>query len=69
MAAAAPERHEEDLDHEARKVVSWRLRQLYRAGYEFQDARAIACSDVDLHGAVEMIRKCADSRQARRIIL
>lgn len=60
----------EDLGSEETKVRGYRFERLYNAGYEIDDARVIARRmDIDLHMAVETIRKCADSRLARRIIL
>jgi hypothetical protein len=63
MASVAPE--QEDT-----RVVGWRFEKLYKAGYDLPDARIIARRvDVDLHYAVEMISRTANSVQARKIVL
>jgi hypothetical protein len=68
---AVPEAAElsEELEREPSKVVGYRFERLFRAGFEVADARLIARrGDIDLHYALELIGRCADSEQARRIL-
>jgi hypothetical protein len=59
-----------ELEREPSQVVGWRFSRLHAAGYEIEDASIIARrTDVDLHYAVELIRRCLNSQQARRIVL
>jgi hypothetical protein len=59
------------LDKQERdQVVSWRLTTLLAAGYERPDARKIAESlEVDLHAAVELVRRGCPHQTAVRILL
>ena len=53
-------------DHE--KVASWRLHQLIEAGYPVHLAERLAHSNVDLHRAVELLRRGCDARVAAEIL-
>jgi len=51
-------------------AARWRFEELLRAGYEIDDATALALrADVDLHWAVELVRGGCPSATARRIAL
>jgi hypothetical protein len=51
-------------------VRCWRLEQLLRAGYDEEDATEIAFHlDIDLHCAIELVRRGCPSRTALEIIL
>jgi hypothetical protein len=51
-------------------VISWRFEELVRAGYEDQDAAELAHhAEVDLHMAVELVRRGCPSNTALRIVL
>ncbi len=55
---------------ESDSVRSWRLEELCRAGYDEEDATEIAFHlDIDLHDAVELVRRGCPSRIAARIVL
>jgi hypothetical protein len=55
---------------EERAIVSWRLDQLMRAGFELADARVVATKrDVDLHAAVDLVRRGCPPATALRILL
>jgi hypothetical protein len=55
---------------EERAVVSWRLDQLMRAGFTLADARVVAAQrDVDLHAAVDLVRRGCPPATALRILL
>jgi hypothetical protein len=50
-------------------VTSWRLHVLLRAGYEEAQARSLALRrDVDLHEAVELVRRGCPPEVAYRIV-
>jgi hypothetical protein len=51
------------------KVASWRLHQLMEAGYPVYLAERLAQSNVDLHRAVELLRRGCDARVAAEILL
>ena len=52
------------------QVISWRREQLVRAGYAAGDATALAFeSAVDLHAAVDLLRRGCPSAVATRILL
>ena len=62
-ALEAPETHFES-------VRCWRLEQLLRAGYDEEDATEIAFHlEIDLHYAIELVRRGCPSRTAVEIIL
>ena len=51
-------------------VEAWRAEQLEHAGYGSQDAAKLARrSDVDLHQAVELVRRGCSAELALRILL
>jgi len=50
-------------------VREWRLEELLRAGYEQEDATEVAFHlDIDLHRAVDLVRRGCPSGTAVRII-
>jgi hypothetical protein len=55
--------------NEKAKVQSWRLHVLIEAGYPLPLAEKIADSEVDLHGAVELINSGCGHETAARILL
>ena len=51
-------------------VICWRFEELVRAGYDDHDAAELAHRpEVDLHMAVELVRRGCPSSTALRIIL
>ncbi len=61
---------EEHPTSEADAVVRWRFDELLRAGYDHEDAMALAHSrDVDLHLATDLLRRGCPSGTAVRIVL
>ncbi|HEX2428377.1 MAG TPA: hypothetical protein VHI53_10625 [Gaiellaceae bacterium] len=54
---------------EPAKVESWRLHILLEAGYPVHLAERIAPSEVDLHDAVELLRRGCDPVTATEILL
>lgn len=56
-------------ENEPAKVESWRLHTLLVAGYPVPLAERIAGSEVDLHVAVELIRRGCDPATAAEILL
>jgi hypothetical protein len=51
-------------------VICWRFEELVRAGYDDHDAAELAHHpEVDLHRAVELVRRGCPSNTALRIIL
>jgi hypothetical protein len=58
------------VEVETDAVVCWRFEVLVRAGYEDHDAAELAHHpEVDLHRAVELVRRGCPSNTALRIIL
>jgi hypothetical protein len=54
----------------AGQVLGWRLEQLVAAGYDGEDAFALALDrNVDLHDAIELVRRGCPSRTATRILI
>lgn len=55
---------------ETSKVESWRLHVLIEAGYPLSLAERLACSDADLHLAVELVRSrgCAHETAAEILL-
>jgi len=52
------------------KVRGWRFEVLYESGWPMADAQLIARrSDIDLHHALDVLRRCGDPELARRIVL
>ena len=56
-------------DGETDKVAGWRLHVLIEAGYPLDAAERIACSEVDLHHAVELVRQGCSFEMAEKILL
>ncbi len=55
---------------EEERVLAWREHELIRAGYHPDDAFELACRpDVDLHGAIDLVRRGCPSSTALRILL
>lgn len=55
---------------ESSKVESWRLHVLIEAGYPLALAERLACSEADLHLAVELVRSrgCAHETAAEILL-
>lgn len=54
----------------AREVVAWRFEELRHAGYPERDAMTLALrADVDLHAALELIRRGCSHETALRILV
>jgi hypothetical protein len=65
-AAELTTRPEEQLE----RVERWRLESLERAGYDGEAAAVLATShDVDLHGAVDLLRRGCPVHLALQILL
>ncbi len=59
-----------DRDTEAERVVGWRREELERAGYDRVDARKLAERlDIDLHVAVDLVRRGCPHAVAVEILL
>lgn len=56
-------------ENESAKVESWRLHILLEAGYPVPLAERIAGSEIDLHDAVELLRRGCDPAVAAEILL
>jgi hypothetical protein len=56
-------------ENEPAKVESWRLHILLEAGYPVHLAERLAGSEVDLHSAVELIRRGCAPTTAVEILL
>ena len=57
-------------DTELERVESWRAEELLRAGYEPSDAVALAARhDIDLHLAVELIKRGCPDELAIEILI
>jgi hypothetical protein len=50
-------------------VESWRLHKLLEAGYPIPLAERLAGSEVDLHNAVELVRRGCEPSVAAEILL
>lgn len=60
----------EDERREETKVLGWRFEVLYENGWPMADAQLIARrGDIDLHYALDVLRRCGDPDVARRIVL
>jgi hypothetical protein len=61
---------DEVLETELERVERWRTDALERAGYRFDEARAIAIRlDVDLHDAIDLVDRGCPPELAARILL
>ncbi len=59
-----------DQDTEAGRVVDWRREELERAGYDGSSASKLAArNDVDLHFAVDLLRRGCPAETALEILL
>jgi hypothetical protein len=59
-----------DQDTEAGRVVDWRRAELERAGYDMPAASQVAARvDVDLHVAVDLLRRGCPPETALKILL
>jgi hypothetical protein len=56
-------------DSEPGRVASWRLHILLEAGYPVHLAERMAASEVDLHDAVELVRRGCEPTTAAEILL
>jgi hypothetical protein len=56
-------------ENEPARVASWRLHVLLEAGYPVHLAERLAGSEVDLHFAVELVRRGCDPVTAAEILL
>jgi hypothetical protein len=56
-------------ENEPARVESWRLHVLIEAGYPVHLAERLAGSEVDLHDAVELVRRGCDATTAAEILL
>jgi hypothetical protein len=56
-------------ENEPARVESWRLHILLEAGYPVHLAERIAGSEVDLHGAVKLVKSGCDHTTAAEILL
>jgi len=60
----------EERETEAERILSWRLEELERAGYDARSAWELAeRADVDLHRAVGLVRCGCPAATALRILL
>lgn len=58
-----------EISYEEEKVKRWRLEQLLDAGYELAAAEELAGrNDVDLHQAVELVKRGCPPDTAARIL-
>lgn len=64
------ETHHRRRSSEERAIHSWRLDQLIRAGFPLAEARVVASKrDVDLHAALDLVRRGCPPATAVRILL
>ena len=57
-------------DTELEKIEGWRAEELKRAGYERRAAKELAVRhDIDLHLAVDLVRRGCPQKVALRILL
>jgi hypothetical protein len=57
-------------DSELARVIDWRRRELQRAGFDEQSARDIAERvEIDLHGAIDLLKSGCPLETAVRILL
>jgi hypothetical protein len=68
--AVEPEPAEPAGSSEAERVEAWREEALLRAGYDTEAAHLVALrADIDLHVAVELVRRGCDVDLALEILL
>jgi hypothetical protein len=69
MTAAELEALEVEPGTEIDSVRAWRLAELLRAGYDQEDAMEVAFHlEIDLHCAVDLVRRGCPSGTALRIL-
>ena len=57
-------------DEDAERIMRWRLEELERAGYEQAGALAIAAeTEIDLHFAIDLLRRGCPPTLAARVLL
>jgi len=57
-------------EQEEERIIRWRLTELTRAGYDWPASMSIAARhDIDLHAAVELLRRGCPPLTALRILL
>jgi hypothetical protein len=57
-------------ESELERIVRWRSEELERAGYEAEGAKAIAARlDIDLHEAIDLLKRGCPQQIAVRILL
>jgi len=52
---------------ESQRIAAWRLEEMLRLGFAYEDADAFANSDGDLHQLEELLRKGCSPMTALRI--
>ena len=58
------------MDTEVERIEAWRTQELRRAGYDRHAANAVATRhDVDLHFAVDLLRRGCPAELALKILL
>lgn len=64
----ATEMHFSDTEDD--KIVRWRAQELERGGYSAEQARELALRhDIDLHTAVELLRRGCSPELAMKILI
>jgi hypothetical protein len=58
-----------EYQSEREKIAGWRLHVLVEAGYPVHLAERLAHSEVDLHRAVELVKRGCDATVAAEILL
>jgi hypothetical protein len=58
-----------EYQSEREKIAGWRLHVLVEAGYPVHLAERVAHSEVDLHRAVELVKRGCDATVAAEILL
>jgi len=58
-----------EYQSEREKIAGWRLHVLVEAGYPVHLAERVAHSEVDLHRAVELVKRGCDATVATEILL
>lgn len=67
VRVTAAEVHEQT---EIQRIESWRMQELERAGFPADAAAELASRhDVDLHGAIDLVRRGCPPEVARRILV
>lgn len=58
-----------EYQSEREKIAGWRLHVLVEAGYPVHLAERLAHSEVDLHRAVDLVKRGCDATVAAEILL